>query len=389
MTDVAPGALLSRPFALLLLATVGGFTNLHLLFAVVPKYVTAGGASTVGAGLVTGTLMATTVLTQPQVPRVTSKIGYPATLAIGLVLLGAPALLLPLSSGLPLVLGVSLVRGLGFGTITVTGSAVTAELVPAQRHGAGMGLYGVAVGVPGIIGLPLGLWLAENVGYTEVFLAAGLAPVAGLAATLGIRAPRPAAGARRHSVLAGLGAARLARPFIVLCSVTAAGGIVKTFLPLAVPAGLAALASAALFAQLTAVTMARMIAGMVGDRVGSGLLLVPGVLLAALGMLSLVGTGSPALLLGGAAMFGFGLGIVQTVTLVLMLGRVARAGYGSVSAQWNIAFDAGTGLGATAFGVVVQQLGYQTGFAVTAGLLFAASGLALRDRWAATPSPRT
>lgn len=380
-----PSRLVSRSFGLLLVGTLGGFLNLQLLFAVVPLYTTTGGAGTVGAGLVTGALMATTVLTQPQVPKLTSTIGYPATLAIGLVLLGVPALLLPLSPGLPLVLGVSLARGLGFGTITVTGSALTAELVPTERHGAGMGLYGIAVGVPGIVGLPLGVWLAHHVGYTVVFLAAGIAPLAALPATLGIRAPRPAASARHQSVfavLAGLGTARLARPFFVLTAATAAIGIVKTFLPLAVPAGLGSVASAALFALLVTATLARLLSGVIGDRVGTGRLLVPGILIGAVGLLGLVRTDDPTILVTGTALFGLGLGVIQTVTLVLMLGRVSRAGYGSVSAQWNIAFDAGTGAGAAAFGVVVGQVGYETGFAITAGVLFAATGLALRDRLA-------
>lgn len=380
---MTPSARLVSPsFALLLLSTVGGFANFHLLFAVVPKYATTVGAGTVGAGLVTGALMATTVVTQPLVPRLTSLIGYPATLAIGLTLMGLPALLLPISPGLPLVLSVSLARGFGFGIITVTGSALTAELVPVERHGAGMGLYGVAVGLPGIIGLPLGLWLAGHVGYTEVFLAAGFVPLVTLVTVLGIRAPRPAAGPRRHRVLAGLGTARLARPFLILTAATAATGVIKTFLPLAVPAALETVTSVALFVLIGAVTLTRMLSGVVGDRIGSGRLLVPGVLLAAAGTLGLVRTDAALTVVAGAALFGVGLGVIQTATLVLMLGRVSRAGYGSVSAQWNIAFDAGTGLGAVAFGVLVGGVGYETGFAIIAGMLFATAGLALRDRLA-------
>lgn len=388
MTAAGRRGVVTPALLLLLLATLGGFANLHLLFAVVPKYATTGGATTVGAGLVTGALMATTVLTQPQVPKLTDRIGYPVTMSIGLILLGVPALVLPLSPGLPLVLGVSLVRGLGFGIITVTGSALTAELVPAERRGAGMGLYGVAVGAPGIVGLPLGVWLADTIGYTPVFLTAGTAPLIALAATAAIRAPRPAEGTRRQPVLTGLGAAALARPFFVLCAATAATGIVKTFLPIAVPATLGALASVALFAQVSAATLARVLAGVVGDRVGSGRLLAPGALVAATGMLGLTGVANPVTLVAGAALFGLGLGFVQTGTLVLMLGRVSRAGYGSVSAQWNIAFDAGTGLGAVAFGIVVGPLGYGIGFALTAGLLLAASGLALRDSVRGVDIPR-
>lgn len=386
MTEVRPPGVMSRPFALLLLAILGGFVNMQLLFAVVPAYATTGGAGTIGAGFVTGALMVATVLTQPQAPRLAARIGYPATLATGLVLLGVPALALPYSTGLPLVLGVSLVRGFGFGIITVTGSALTAELVPAARRGAGMGLYGAAVGVPGIVALPLGVWLAGNIGYTPVFIGGGVAPLLGVLATSGIRAPRPAAPSQRQSVLAGFGMAKLTRLFLVLCAATAAGGVTRTFLPLAVPDTLAVFATVALFAQMAGATVARVGSGLIGDRVGAGHLLVPGTVTATVGMVGLIGTDRPVTLVLGAAVFGLGLGILQTVTLVLMLGRVDRSGFGAVSAQWNIGFDSGTGLGAVVFGVLVGQVSYPIGFAATAALLLAAAGVAWRDR-AVTRSP--
>ena len=50
----------------------------------------------------------------------------------------APAYLL--SDGLGWVLGLSAVRGLGFGILTVVGSAVVAHLVPAGRRGAAIGV---------------------------------------------------------------------------------------------------------------------------------------------------------------------------------------------------------------------------------------------------------
>jgi predicted MFS family arabinose efflux permease len=47
-----------------------------------------------------------------------------------------------------------------------------------------------------------------------------------------------------------------------------------------------------------------------------------------------------------------------------------------VSAIWNLAFDAGIGVGAFGFGVVAARTGYPAAFALTAALMLA--GLALR-----------
>ena len=49
-------------------------------------------------------------------------------------------------------------RGLGFAIVVVVGGALVASLVPGERRGEGLGLFGIVVGVLGG-GLPLGVWL--------------------------------------------------------------------------------------------------------------------------------------------------------------------------------------------------------------------------------------
>jgi hypothetical protein len=49
---------------------------------------------------------------------------------------------------MPAILATCAVRGLGIRDHRVVGSALVAELVPSERRGEGLGLYGVVVGVP-------------------------------------------------------------------------------------------------------------------------------------------------------------------------------------------------------------------------------------------------
>jgi predicted MFS family arabinose efflux permease len=74
----------------------------------------------------------------------------------------------------------------------------------------------------------------------------------------------------------------------------------------------------------------------------------------------------------GAALFGVGFGVVQNATLTVMFERVQGSGYGAVSAMWNLAYDAGLGLGAVGFGVVAAQTGYPVAFALTSLVVLAA-----------------
>jgi predicted MFS family arabinose efflux permease len=63
-----------------------------------------------------------------------------------------------------------------------------------------------------------------------------------------------------------------------------------------------------------------------------------------------------------------------------MFSRVSASGFGTVSALWNLAYDAGLGVGAAEFGAVAAQTGYPIAFALTAALMFAALVPAVRDR---------
>ncbi|MGN9847383.1 MFS transporter [Nonomuraea sp. H19] len=352
--------MLTRSMILMMAASMAGLFGFYLLFSTVPLYAATSGAGELGAGTVTGVLMLATVLAELAVPWLLATLGYRTVMALGLALLGLPALLLPLSAALPLVLAVSLLRGAGLGIIVVAGTALTAELVSAERRAEGLGVYGVAVGIPSILGLPLGLWASGALGFTPVFVAAGLVPLAGVLAVRGLPATRP----ERRTTHRGPGmSGGLAGPALIFAAVTTATGVMVTFLPLA---GSPELASAALLAQSITTPVARWLAGRFGDRHGSARLLAPGVLAAAAGVALQIQVGGPVAVVAGMALFGAGFGVLQNATLALMFERGEPS---RVSALWNLAFDAGMGAGALGFGLVLGHTGYPAGFALVAALI--------------------
>ncbi|HVT68439.1 MAG TPA: MFS transporter, partial [Trebonia sp.] len=182
----------------MLIATLGVFTSYAPLLSVAPMWVTHGGAASGAAGAATGITMAATVAAQLCVPRLHRRLGFRAILAAGALVLGVPAFGYVLSASVGWVLAVSAVRGLGFGLVTVAGSALVAELVPAAGQGRAVGWYGMAVGLPQVLFLPLGVWAARHAGFAVVFAAAGGAGVVAAPLTMTIRpglaAPRPIPG---------------------------------------------------------------------------------------------------------------------------------------------------------------------------------------------------
>jgi MFS family permease len=358
-------------FRLMLGTTVLCFSGYALLLPVVPLWVARGGSGAFGAGATTATLMATTVATQLVVPWLLTRIGHRWVLATGSVLLGLPAPLLALSADLTPVLALSAVRGVGFGLATVAGSALVAELVPRDQHGRAAGRYGLAVGLPQLVLLAAGVAMVDRLGFTAVFVAAGVGPVLGALLVPAIRW-----GKGSGEAVAAPGPGSLARsavpPFVAMITCSVAQGGLITFLPLAVTGG-GLLVAGALFATSAGALVGRLVAGELVDRRGWGAkLLAPGMLLTAAGLvieIVALGGGGGALLVLGAVVVGFGFGVVQNDALTVLFAAFGSGRYGTASATWNIAYDAGTGAGALGLGAVAEPFGYTAAFGAAAGLL--------------------
>ena len=369
--------LLTRPVVLLTLVAFAALFGFQLLLSVVPVYADEAGGGSSGAGLATAAFMLSTVLTQIQMPRILGRYGYRRALAAGLLFLGVPAMFYA-KTLLP-ILAVTLVRGIGFGIVTVVFAALIVELAPSGRRGEALGLLGVAITLPTIFCNALGLWLAGRFGFGVVFLLGGVAPLLGLGMIPWIRSASPATKEEgsRAGFFTGLGRPHLRRIFLLFAVTTMAAGVVLTFLPLAVPgSGAFSAASALLVVGITS-TASRWWAGRFGDRRDPRLLLAPGLIACASGMVCLPLGG--VILLFGAVLFGTGFGLLQNATLILMMGRVSKSEYGLGSTLWNAAFDAGTGVGAFSFGFVISAVGFSWSFFICSAMVASALILVLLD----------
>jgi predicted MFS family arabinose efflux permease len=282
------------------------------------------------------------------------------------------------STGLPVLLVSSALRGLGFAITVVAGGALSAMLIPAQRRGEGLAIVGLVGGLPSLVALPLGVWAADRWGFGFVFAATAIAPLLALPTLPGL--PKAADSSEStHGVLAGLRNGALTRPATIFAASASAAGVVVTYLPLAIGHHATWVAPAALLLQPTASTLGRWFAGRLGDRCGQCRLLVPGILLSIVGMAAMSVTRSAILVLVGAVVFGTGFGVLQNASLSLMYARTEAAAYSTVSAIWNAAYDMGMAVGAIGVGLLIGATGYSVAFLVTAAVMVPALLMAVRE----------
>jgi MFS family permease len=364
---------LQWPCARMMLMAVAGFTGFFVTLASLPAYVASGGNSTASAGAATTVMLAATVLFQPVVPALLRRLATPATVAMGLVVLGLPApLLIWARSGAGLY-SICVLRGVGFAVFTVAGAFMASEVAPPGRQGEVAGLYGLAAAIPNVVLLPLGVLLLHASGFWPVAVIAGL-PAVGAALALG-GGWRRVVPERTQAMPTGATQRAIARsllPAAVLYATTIAAGAVVTILPI-VRSELVASVGLLVFALAGA--LARWQAGAQVDRSGRTWLLVGACAMAVTGLLALsAGLSGPsdAVVLAACAMLGVGFGAVQCLTLVYSFARTTPSERPVASAVWNGAFDAGTATGAVLIGALIATgMGWWATFAVLAVLIAA------------------
>ena len=375
----------------LLLVTLAGFTGYAVLLPTAALWVLRGGADLAGAGLVNGVVLLFTVLTQPVIPALLRRFGWGPVLATGVGLMGTPSLAHLLTDALAPTLALSAVRGLGFGVLTVTGSAAVAELVDPRRRGAAVGAYGLAIALPLVAVLPVAPWLAEEVSFAVVF-GLGALPLLGIPGALALgrhfhqrAASEPAATPSSTSAVVPAGRlsgiAPLIPPMLLLLGITLPGGAVLTFAPQLVDdPGLVVLLLVALNATAA---LARWRIGSFADIKGPGAFVPPLVVLGTLGMAGValaVHWTAPVLLVVSGAVLGIAYGGLQNLTLLLSFAAVERGRYGTASAVWNIGFDLGTALGSVLIGAIAAGADFTVALLVAAGITLATLPLTLVGR---------
>ncbi len=373
--------------------TVTGFAGYAALLPTTPLWAVEGGASEAGAGFVNGVLLLFTVLTQLFVPGLLRRYGWAVVMSAGMALMGVPALLHIFSDALAPILVLSAVRGVGFGILTVTGSAAVAELIEPARRGKAIGAYGLAIALPNLVVLPLAPWVAQTWSFTWVFLVAGL-PLAGIPFVIALgrvlhdppAEPDPTEPdpiepdsttlwpASSDTMSVQTAYLRLLIPTVLLLGVTLSGGALTTFAPQMVDSGAAS--TAALFGIGATAAVARWGMGGLSDRFGAHRFIWPLTLLTVLGMaLSAwsVAVASPSVgvltvFVVAACLVGVSYGGLQNLTLVVAFEVVSRTHYRLASAVWNVGFDLGTGLGSVLVGLLAAGFGFGTALLVAAAV---------------------
>lgn len=379
------------PFARIMLGNVFFFGALNA-FLLLPLYIQRLGGDEADIGLVQGLYSAAGIVCQPVVGALIDYLGRRFFMRVGTLVLVASGALFVVSSPLPLLGALRALQGVGFSAFFVANYVHVVELVPAERRGWALGIFGLSGLVSTSLAPLLGELMIRRFGFPAFFVAATVVAAAAAATCWNVRDVRPAAlGARPGLHVIREGLRELRHMHMLLGLFFGLGtGTVFTFLPTF--GEHLGIASVGLFytAYAGAAMLVRVLGGNLIDVRGRRAVIIPCMFIQAsatciIALVALLFWPSlrlpvlPFIFLAGF-LAGAAHGFLYPAMSALLMDVTPERRRGSAVGIFSSVILVGNTTGAVAFGYVAHGLGYAVMWSALTVLLTLGSLLSVRLR---------
>jgi len=345
-------------FVLVFFASLLVFTAFYILLPTLPVFLTQELKIDEGqTGLILAVYTLAALLIRPFTGYLIDRYGRKLFYITSLLLFAIIFTGYPLAGAFVFILSVRFAHGLVWGVATTTGSTLIVDIIPAERRGEGIGLYGLAMTIPMAMGPFTGIQLTHDNNYTLMFLCAGTLAFAGFLLTLFIKYPAvPLAGKIAFSFRNLLESTALPVTFNLLLINIGYGGLVSFVSLYALKTGIG---NTGVFFIVFAsgIALARIYMGKIFDRHGPKILSVSGILLLAIGhvLLGLLINITGFMIAG--FLLGLGSGVVFPTFQTMVNNLVPPQRRGAANSTLFSGLDLGIGLGMLITGFLAHAIG--------------------------------
>jgi MFS family permease len=345
-------------FVLVFFASLLLFTAFYIMLPTLPVFLTQELKIDEGqTGLILAVYTLAALLIRPFTGYLIDRYGRKVFYITSLLLFAIIFAGYPVAGAFSLMLIVRFTHGLVWGVTTTTGSTLIVDIVPAQRRGEGIGLYGLAMTIPMAIGPLTGLQLTQNNNYTLMFLFAGALAFTGFLLALRIEYPViPGADKIRFSFRNLLESTSLPVTFNLLMVNISYGGLVSFISLYALQTGLGH-TGIFFIVYASGIFIARIYMGKIFDQYGPKALSIGGMLLLAIGhtILGLI-LNTYGFMIAGF-LLGLGSGVVFPTFQAMVNNLVPPRRRGAANSTLFSGLDLGIGLGMLITGFLAQAIG--------------------------------
>lgn len=370
--------LVTPPFIALSVAALAFFTAGSIVLPVASRFAAGPlGADSIGVGVSIGAFAVAALAMRPIVGVASDRYGRRPQLLFGGLATTAALGAHLLADSLPAFIAVRALLGIGEAFFFVSMLAAVSDLAPSTRRGESINIGSLSV----YLGLAMGPFIGETVlaatGYDVVWIvAAAMALVAtGLVMLVPETAPSilaPTSGPRTRARL--LHPAGILPGFLILTGTWGMAGLFAFIALYATQVGMDG-AGLPLAVYALIVVVLRLVFAKLPDRIGAARLSSAALGVSAVGLAGIAVLDGPAGLMVGTIVFAVGIAFMFPALMALAVSRVDASERGSVVGTTSAFVDLSFGLAPAVLGFVVDGLGFEAAFLVSAAI--AALGAAL------------
>ncbi len=365
----------TKRFISLFLTNIAVFLVFYGLTTTLPLYAIGTlGVSEEESGLPVTAFLIAAIIVRPFSGKLLDLYGKKKLLMIALVFYLLCNILYLFVEPFSLLLALRFFQGIWFSIVTTAASSLAADIIPANKKGAGLGYFTMSNNLAIVIGPFISILVVQHYSFDTLFLVLTIIVAIGAVIAATIKTDdliKPVLTNRRLTFSFHDLFEKKALPVAVLASIIGFSyASVLSFLSLyAENKGLLAAASYFYVVFAAAMLLTRPFTGKIYDTKGPKYVVIPAIFSFALGLV-LLGLADDALLFLGSALFiGFGYGTVTTSfqTLAVQSALIERSAY--ATATYFTFFDLGIALGSYILGIIATAMGYENIFFVAALLL--------------------
>jgi predicted MFS family arabinose efflux permease len=368
----------TRPFVTLCAVALLVYGAQMLLQPILPILVLRQGGDAALVGLVIAAFSLPSVVLRPFMGRAVDAWSLHGTMTLGALFLGV-ANLIYLVPNLIVVFLDRVLHGTAWAAYNTAGHSMVARLAPPARRAEASGMYNLMPGIAQMVMPGLGLLLLGVTDLAGPFLLAAALSFGAAALVILGALPRPAGvaqagqdgGWRRlieHSAVL---------PMTLELLFTSVSALFLAFPPVWAEGRGIPVESLAVYYPICGATLVvtRLIAGRYLDRFERRMVIAAGGALAIAGLLIATVAADVAVLTLGGATYAAAAAFTSPTIMALAIDRADPRRMGAAMATYSLGFQLGLGVGAVAWGLVIQLFGYPAPFVAAIavqGLLIAA-----------------
>lgn len=358
------------------------FTVFYSLLTTLPIYVIDElGGTQANAGLIVTFMLASAIIVRPFSAKVLDVVGKKRTLVLSV---GAFTLTtffyLFMTAFIPLLV-LRFIHGISFSIVTTATSAIAADIVPKSRKGAGMGYFAMSMNLAVVVGPFIGLTLLQFISFETYFIILSALMVVSFLCTFIVKITESK---QFEQVTFALKLKDLIEPkAIPIALISGLVGVayasILSFVPVyAEDIGLAKTASYFFLVFAIVMIAFRPYLGRAFDEKGPRYVLIPSLLIFALGLIVLGFTTTSIVLLIAAGLIGLGYGTLLPGFQTVAIQSTESHRSGHAISTFFIFYDLGIAIGAFIWGMIIGGFGYEAMYFTGAGLILVTTVLLYR-----------